>query len=130
MILVVDDEASVRDSVRRTLETHGYSVITAPHGVDGLAAFSDHRASVRAVLTDMMMPVMNGPAMIAALRAIEPNLPILGMTGLPDRTGVKGLDHVELSVLLAKPFSGEDLLCALHTALVEPAAAAPPQGTA
>ncbi len=129
MILVVDDEASVRDSVRRTLETHGYRVITASHGVDGLAAFSDHRASVRAVLTDMMMPVMNGPAMITALRALEPNLPVLGMTGLPDRTGVKGFEHVKLSVLLAKPFTGGDLLRALHAALVEPAEAASPQGT-
>jgi nitrogen-specific signal transduction histidine kinase len=76
LILVVDDEAAVRDSLRRTLELHGYRVLTAPHGAEGLAAFSLHRDEVRVVLTDMMMPIMHGPAMINALRAMAPHLPV------------------------------------------------------
>ena len=69
------------------------------------------------VLTDMMMPAMNGPAMIAGLRAIDPCLPILGMSGLPERKGVKGFEQVELSALLAKPFTGDELLRVIHTTL-------------
>ena len=117
LILLVDDEAAVRDSLRRTLEANGYRVVMAADGAEGLAAFSEHRAEIRAVLTDMMMPVMHGPAMIQALRALDPCVLVLGMSGLPDRKGVRGFEQVELPVLLAKPFSSEDLLGALHQAL-------------
>jgi CheY-like chemotaxis protein len=127
LILVVDDEATVCDSLRRTLETYGYRVITASHGVEGLAAFSSHRTAVRAVLTDMMMPTMNGPAMINGLRAIDPGLPILGMSGLPDRNGVKGFEQVELSGLLSKPFSGNELLRVIYTTLKARGAEASPE---
>jgi len=127
LILVVDDEATVCDSLRRTLETYGYRVITASHGVEGLAAFSSHRTAVRAVLTDMMMPTMNGPAMINGLRAIDPCLPILGMSGLPDRNGVKGFEQVELSGLLSKPFSGNELLRVIYTTLKARGAEASPE---
>ena len=127
LILVVDDEATVCDSLRRTLETHGYRVMTASNGVEGLAALSVHRAAVRAVLTDMMMPTMNGPAMINGLRAIDPFLPILGMSGLPERNGVKGFEQVKLSALLAKPFSSNELLRVIHTILQAPRVEAPPK---
>jgi PAS domain S-box-containing protein len=113
-ILVVDDEAPVRESLKRTLEIHGYRVLTAAHGAEGLATFSLHRTHIGAVLTDMMMPVMHGPAMIQALRALNPSIPVIGMTGLPERTGIKGFEDVQVSTLLAKPFTGHDLLRALH----------------
>ena len=107
----------VRDILHRTLEIHGYRVVTANDGAQGLAAFFCHRAEVRAILTDMMMPVMNGPTMVNALRAHEPGLPILGMTGLTERTGVKDLEHLPLAALLAKPFSGDELLRTVHDSL-------------
>jgi two-component system, cell cycle sensor histidine kinase and response regulator CckA len=117
LILLVDDEAAVRDSLRRILETRGYRVVTASNGAEGLSAFSLHRAEIRVVLTDMMMPVMNGPTMVNALHALDPQLPILGMSGLPERSGVKGFEQVELSALLVKPFTGAELLRALHDVL-------------
>ena len=101
--------------------------MTASNGVEGLAALSVHRAAVRAVLTDMMMPTMNGPAMINGLRAIDPCLPILGMSGLPDRNGVKGFEQVELSGLLSKPFSGNELLRVIYTTLKARGAEASPE---
>jgi PAS domain S-box-containing protein len=124
LILVVDDEAALCDSLRRTLENHGYRVVTTSHGGEGLAAFSLHRTTLRAVLTDMMMPVMNGPAMINRLRAIDPHLPILGMSGLPERKAVRGFEQVQLSALLEKPFTGEELLRVLH-AVLQASVAAP-----
>ena len=123
LILVVDDEAGVRDSLRCALERHGYRVITAANGTEGLAAFSLHRAEIRAVLTDMLMPVLNGPAMIAALRAIESGLPILSMTGLLEQAGVKGSKTLALSAQLGKPFSHDELLHVLRATL-QPAGAA------
>ena len=103
LILVVDDEACLLDALRFTLEHHGYRALTAINGAEGLAAFSRQHAEVRAVLADIIMPVMDGPTMITALRAIEPDLPILGMTGLLD--DLKRLKTIKLSAWLAKPFS-------------------------
>lgn len=127
LILVVDDEAAVRKTIRSTLERRGFRVVTATQGAEGVATFSQHRNEIRAVLTDMMMPVMNGPAMVNVLRALKPGLAIVGMTGLPERTGVKGLENLDLSALLTKPFSGEELLRALHTAIGTPATNAAPR---
>ena len=117
LILVVDDESTVRDSLRRTLESHGYQVLAATHGKEGLSVFERHRDGIRAVLTDMMMPVMGGPAMITALRALDPKVEVLGMSGLPERRGVKGLEQVEISAMLTKPFDGGDLLRTLRATL-------------
>jgi CheY-like chemotaxis protein len=117
LILVVDDEAAVRESVRLTLESHGYRVVTAAQGTEGVQVFHRHAAEVRAVVTDMMMPVMNGPAMIAALRHMTPHLPVLGMTGLHERASVKGLESLDLPAVLTKPFSCDELLRSLHAVL-------------
>jgi CheY-like chemotaxis protein len=111
---VVDDETVVRDGVRRTLESQGYRVVMAADGAEGVAVFSQHATEIRAVLTDMMMPDMNGPTMIAVLRHMEPRLVILGMTGLPERTGVKGLESLDLPAVLTKPFSSDELMQTLH----------------
>jgi CheY-like chemotaxis protein len=125
LILVVDDEATVRDGLRRTLEVHGYQVVTATHGEEGLAVFDRHRAGLRAILTDMMMPVMGGPAMIHALRLLDSRVPILGMSGLLEQQGGTGFEQVRLSAMLTKPFSGGELVRALRSTLGEPGAIAP-----
>lgn len=117
LVLVVDDETELRDSLGRALEALGYCVLKAANGAEGLATFSVHQTDIRAVLTDMMMPVMNGPALILALRAIQPRLIILGMTGLPDRKEIKGLEQLQVSAMLEKPFACDQLAQALHTAL-------------
>jgi CheY-like chemotaxis protein len=117
LVLVVDDEAASRESLRRLLEAYGYQVIVAADGAAGLAAFSQSRDKVQVVLTDMMMPLMNGPAMIHALRSLDPRLSILGMSGLLELQGGKGLEQVELSAVLAKPFTAGELLRVLRATL-------------
>ena len=72
LILVVDDEAAVREVMQRTLEKHGYRVLTAAEGAEALALFAQHRAEIKAVITDMMMPGMDGPTLVRALAAIGP----------------------------------------------------------
>lgn len=126
LILVVDDEAAVRDSLRQTLETHGYRVVTAAEGVEGLAAFAKHQAEVRVVLTDMMMPAMNGAALITALRILDGRVPVLGMSGLAERREVKGLDQLALAGFLVKPFPGGELLRLVADALAKTDAAPEP----
>jgi PAS domain S-box-containing protein len=120
LILVVDDEADVRSVVRRTLEKHGYRVLTAAEGAEAMGLFAQHRAEVRAVITDMMMPDMDGPALVRTLRHLDPQLPILGMTGLGEKADIKGLETLDLLVLLTKPFNIAGLLGVLHQALAAP----------
>jgi len=116
-VLLVDDEPSVRASMQRTLEAFGYKVLTASQGAEALAIFTQHSSRIRAVVTDMMMPVMSGPALIEAIRKSSPAIPILGMTGLPERQAIKGLDSLALTGLLTKPFSIDELTRALAQAL-------------
>jgi PAS domain S-box-containing protein len=119
LILVVDDEAAVREIMRQTLEKYGYRVIAAGEGAEALALFGQH-PEIKAVITDMMMPGMDGPKLVRALRQLDARLPILGMTGLAERAGVKGLEALNLPAVLNKPFAGVDLLAALHEALAKP----------
>jgi PAS domain S-box-containing protein len=126
LILVVDDEASVRGVVRHALEKHGYQVATAAEGVEAMSLFAQHRAEIRAVFTDMMMPEMDGPSLVRALRHLEPQLPILGMTGVGEKADIKGLETLDLLVLLTKPFNSAVLLGVLHQALAAPRQAGKP----
>jgi CheY-like chemotaxis protein len=125
LVLVVDDEGPVRSVVQRALQQQGYEVLTAAEGAEALALFSQQRGKVKAVITDMMMPGMDGPALVHSLRRLESRLPILGMTGLAERAGVKGLESLDLAVVLIKPFAASELLDALHRALA-PALGQPP----
>ena len=117
LILVVDDEAAVRESLCFALKSHGYEVLTAAEGNQGLAVFRQHRAKIRAVVTDLIMPVVNGPDLIAALRTIEPDVAILGITGRLERAGGLSFESLNLSAVLNKPFSGPELLQALDATL-------------
>ena len=123
LILVVDDEPSVCALVQRALEEHDYKVITAAEGAEAMNLFARHKAEVRAVLTDMMMPGMDGPSLVRALRQQEPQLPILGMTGMGEKADVKGLAALDLVTLLTKPFKVAVVLGALQQALAAPAKA-------
>ena len=120
LILVVDDEAPVRRLIQRTLEKHGYRIGTAAEGQEAIVFFTRHRAEIKAVITDLMMPGMDGPSLIRTLRQLEPHLPILSMTGLGEQAEVKGIRSLNLPVLL-KPFARGELLGALSQAMtVEP----------
>jgi PAS domain S-box-containing protein len=117
LILVVEDEASVCGPTQRVLEKYGYRVLAAAEGEAALVLFARHRTEIKAVLTDMMMPGMDGPKLVRALRQLDARLPILGMTGLLERGTFKGLEELDAVPLLAKPFEVEKLLVALHQTL-------------
>jgi CheY-like chemotaxis protein len=116
-ILVVDDEAAVREVARQTLKEFGYRVITAAHGAEALRIFQERRQEIQAVLTDMMMPEMDGSTLVAALRVLDPAVRIVGITGMSDPAGMNGLKTLALSATLAKPFTIEKLLAAIREAL-------------
>jgi len=117
LILVVDDEASVRLMTRHALEAGGYRVVLAADGAEALAQFRAHAADIALVLTDMRMPVMDGAQTVAALRLVDPSVRVLVSVGASeDAAVVLGPDASAVPVLL-KPFTSETLLGAVHAAL-------------
>jgi len=122
-LLVIDDEASVREIVGATLEAYGYKVILAADGHLGIDLYRLHANEINAVITDMMMPTMQGNQVIAALRAIKPDLPIMAMSGLLDANKLEFTVVPGRLQILQKPMSSEELLKAVHTLLSQPRAA-------
>lgn len=120
-VLVVEDEPAIQRTLQRALERRGYRVLSANHGAEGLRVYREHREAIRVVITDMMMPVMNGPTLVRLLRELDARLPIVAMTGLPERSTLKGFEHLDLPVVLTKPFSSEELVRALQRCLAPPA---------
>jgi CheY-like chemotaxis protein len=117
LILVVDDEESIREITRGTLETFGYTVLTASDGTEALAVYADKKDEIAAVLTDMVMPFMDGPATIRALQRMNPKVRIIAASGLGTgpRAGEGALEGV--SVFLNKPYTAEKLLKTLAEVL-------------
>ena len=116
-ILAVDDEASVLSMTRETLETFGYRVLTARDGTEAIAVYSAHRDEIKGVLTDMLMPFMDGPATIRVLRKLNPSVRIIAASGLMDNDKVKdstGMDNISF---LMKPYTAEKLLATIHRVL-------------
>lgn len=117
LILVVDDEESIREITRGTLETFGYTVLTAGDGTEALALYADKKNEIAAVLTDMVMPFMDGPATIRALQRMNPKVRIIAASGLGTghRAGDGALEGV--SIFLNKPYTAERLLKTLAEVL-------------
>lgn len=119
MILVVDDEASVRQITQQTLEAFGYCVLLAGDGEKALAVHARHRSEIRAVLTDMMMPVMDGASTIEALRRRDGRLPIIAASGLTSSTHVAHAASLGVTHFLPKPYTAEALLTVLRNLLAK-----------
>lgn len=110
MILVVDDEAPIRDVCRGTLEEFGYRVVTAEDGTEAVAAFAQHGDQIKVVLLDMMMPVMDGQMTIRALRKMDPHVRIVASSGLQSNAKVLEADSVGVQAFLPKPYTADKLL--------------------
>jgi PAS domain S-box-containing protein len=117
LILVVDDEESIREITRGTLETFGYNVLTASDGTEALAFYADKKNEIAVVLTDMVMPFMDGPATIRALQRMNPKVRIIAASGLGagQHAGEGVLEGV--AVFLNKPYTAEKLLKTLAQVL-------------
>lgn len=121
-ILLVDDEAGFREITQVTLEKYGYRVITAADGSEGMTLFMRHRQDIQLVLTDIVMPVMDGAALIRSLHKMGAQAKFLAVSGLVER------ERMMVSVaapgaqveFLAKPYSTEKLLTVVREVLQKP----------
>jgi PAS domain S-box-containing protein len=116
-LLMVDDELSIRSITQQTLEAFGYHVLGAEDGAEAIGLFVANKEKISVVLTDIMMPVMDGRALIAAVRRVAPEIRIIAMSGLQTNgealmTNLTGVSH-----FLTKPFSADVLLKTLRSVL-------------
>lgn len=117
MILLTEDDESVRAFVKRALELDGHAVTAAEDGGEALEILSDGDRSFDLLLSDIMMPVMDGIALALAVARDHPHLPILLMTGYADqRERAHGLDQLVEDVV-AKPFTLAEIRRAVNEAL-------------
>jgi nitrogen-specific signal transduction histidine kinase/ActR/RegA family two-component response regulator len=109
-VLVVDDDALVREIARTTLEVGGFHVITAENGERGLEAFVQNRGNLTAILSDTMMPGMDGVEMIRALRQIDNDVPVISASGFSTESKLAELRALRVTAFLPKPFTPDMLL--------------------
>jgi len=118
-ILVVDDEASILTITSQTLQAFGYQTLTANDGVEALALYARHRDKIAAVLTDMAMPVMDGPATVRVLMKMNPAIKIIAASGLKTNEAINQELDGKLRYFINKPYSAGTLLKTLRTVLTE-----------
>ncbi|MCO4097971.1 MAG: response regulator [Gemmatimonas sp.] len=119
-ILLVEDEAAVRNAARRMLERRGYTVLEARHGADALLVWREKRATIDAVVTDLRMPEMGGRELVQQLRAEQPALPVVYMSGYSEQS-VPDADAMR-TAFLEKPFTMDGLIGAVERVLAQVAA--------
>jgi len=119
-VLVVEDDETVRKLVERMLQEHGYGVLGARRGEEALQLCVQHEGGIDLLLTDMVMPGMNGRELSERLTTLRPELKVLYMSGYADRA-INRRDLITPETpFLQKPFSPEELLRQVRQILEHP----------
>ncbi|MFZ3166859.1 MAG: PAS domain S-box protein [Candidatus Methanoperedens sp.] len=116
LILVAEDEGSIREITSSTLKAYGYRVLTANDGAEAVALHAQNKDEIKLVLIDLMMPVMDGEAGIRAIRKINSEVKIIAVSGLTEKDRLaKVADYT--NAFLPKPYTAERLLKTIHEVL-------------
>ncbi len=114
LILVVDDEASIREIMKMALEAHNYRVITACDGIDAFSVYAEHKAEVGLIILDLIMPTIDTTTIIMTLKRMNPQVQIIAMSGLAPNQSIAAYDPTTIQGFLAKPFTTHELLHTLY----------------
>ncbi|MBW4460759.1 MAG: response regulator [Nodosilinea sp. WJT8-NPBG4] len=117
LILIVDDEAPIREVTKATLEAYNYRVITACDGLDAIALYVQHQQDIRLVIMDLMMPALDGATTLRILHKLNPQVHIITVSGLPYQNDEPTSIAVETQSFLPKPYTVDELLQVVGEAL-------------
>ncbi|RYD36077.1 MAG: hybrid sensor histidine kinase/response regulator [Verrucomicrobiaceae bacterium] len=109
-VLVVDDEESIRQITRQTLDAFGYRTLLASNGEEAISLYSTKQSDISVVLTDMMMPGMDGSTTIERLMKINPSVKIVATSGVNANRGLAETAGGGVRDFLQKPYTAETLL--------------------
>ena len=119
-ILIVDDEKTLQDLLRPTLEKKNFKVMTAFDGNEAIAVYKENQDKIDIVLLDMLMPKLSGLSAIPELRQINPQIKIIGMTGsMLDNLSSEMNAIMQELPFLQKPFNSEDVATMVNEVLCE-----------
>jgi hypothetical protein len=113
-VLLADDEPAVRKVTETMLKRNGYNVVVAADGIDALAIYAQRMDEIKVVLTDVMMPVLDGTKLTRALRRMNKDVAIIAATGQADESRQSELKQLGIKSILLKPYRTDKLLDALH----------------
>ncbi|HZZ57335.1 MAG TPA: PAS domain S-box protein [Opitutaceae bacterium] len=116
-VLVVDDEAAILRVAGRALEAFGYQALLAGSGEEAVRAYAANKHRVKAIISDMMMPGMDGPTLIATLRQINGPVPIIAASGLSAEDQRDRAARAGARYFLPKPYSADAMLREVRLAL-------------
>jgi two-component system cell cycle sensor histidine kinase/response regulator CckA len=120
LIFVVDDEASIREITKMTLEAHNYKVLLAGDGIEALAVYAQHKHEIDIVLMDMMMPEMDGLSAIRVLQKINSQVKVIAVSGLSSSDKVATAMGSGVKTFFPKPYTTQELLKTINGALNAP----------
>ena len=110
LILAVDDEPAILRVVQTILEKHNYRVLVANDGAEAIEIFGQYRDAIKAVLTDIMMPRMDGFALIRALQEFRPDMLFIASGGQGEDEHLEEMERLGVAASLPKPYDAEELL--------------------
>jgi len=116
-VLLVEDEEAVRRFAERALESRGYKVMKATTGVEALDVLAAHGSEIDLVVSDVMMPEMDGPKLLKQMRKTLPDMQVIFISGYAEEALRRELAEDESFMFLPKPFSLKDLASAVKEAL-------------
>lgn len=110
LILIVDDEPAIRRLAETVLARNGYRTLLAADGREGLALYEKHREEIKLIVSDLMMPQMDGPTMVRSLREKHFAVKTIMITGLGEENRISEAKGAGVDAVLNKPFTAEQLL--------------------
>jgi two-component system cell cycle sensor histidine kinase/response regulator CckA len=116
-LLIVDDEEVLVELLRRLVERHGYRAFAASSGREALEIYEANRGEIDLVLTDLMMPEMDGKQLAQELLRRDPNVRILISTGYSEPTDISYLLDAGARGIVMKPYQADRLIEAIRAAL-------------
>jgi two-component system cell cycle sensor histidine kinase/response regulator CckA len=112
-ILLVEDEEGLRGLNARGLRSRGYNVIEAANGVEALEALEENEGGVDLVVSDVVMPEMDGPTLLTSMRSRDPDIKVIFVSGYAEDAFAKSLPENQQFAFLPKPFSLSQLVAAV-----------------
>ncbi len=119
LILVVDDEAFIREMTKTSLEQHNYRVLTASDAIEAFSIYITHKNEIRLVLLDIQMPSMDGLNAIRILQQMDSSIKIIAMSGLASNRKLLDVSGIGVQAFLSKPYTIRELVENIRRVLLQ-----------